>query len=193
MMYSLCAGYIFYRLRRFFGYRLLFMLVFCIHLIYPYFAIKSYYGIFNENLQYKGLYGLNFLKDSYLDNWEAINWLNQNISGQPVILEAVGDSYTTFNQVSMATGLPTVEGWVVHEWLWRGGYEKPSARQTDVKTIYESADLDKIRSLLQKYNVSYIFVGAKEYEKYPTLDPSRFSSLGAKVIFQSGNTRIYKL
>ena len=125
MLYSLCAGYVFYRLRHFFGYRLIFMLILCIHLIYPYFAIKSYYGIFNENPKYKGLYGLNFLESGYPDNWEAINWLNQNITGQPVILEAVGDSYTTFNQVSVTTGLPTVEGWVVHEWLWRGGYEKP--------------------------------------------------------------------
>jgi uncharacterized membrane protein len=193
MLYSLSAGYVFYRLRHVFVYRLVFMLVFCIHLIYPYFAVKSYYGIFSDSPKYTGLYGLNFLKDSYPDNWEAINWLNKNITGQPVILEAVGDSYTTFGQVSVATGLPTVQGWVVHEWLWRGGYEAPATRQTDVKTIYESEDLIKVRSLLQKYNVSYVFVGAKEYEKYPTLDPEKFSSLGAKVIFESGKTRIYQL
>jgi uncharacterized membrane protein len=109
------------------------------------------------------------------------------------MLEAVGDSYTTFNQISIATGLPTVEGWIVHEWLWRDGYDKPAARQTDVKNIYESKDLKQIRTLLQKYSVDYIFVGPKEKEKYPNLDDSVFSQLGANIVFQSGDTKIYKL
>lgn len=189
ILYTLVSGYIFFRLKKFFPYRLLFALIFVIQLIYPFFAIKSFYGL----TTYHGLWGLNSLQTAFPDNYLAIKWINQNITGQPVILEAVGDSYTTFNQVSMATGLPTVEGWIVHEWLWRGGYDKPAARQTDVQKIYEATDTASARSLLQKYNVKLIFVGDKEREKYPQLNEKTFVDLGAKIIFQSGQTRLYQL
>lgn len=197
MMYSLVSGYTLIRLvevlkSRFliFLYKIFFTLVFLVHMIYPYFAIKSYYSEFRY---YQGLDGLTYLKDLYPDNYKAILWINKNISGQPVLLEAVGDSYTTYNQVSSATGLPTVQGWVVHEWLWRGGYDSPAARQSDVEKIYTSKDLEETKILINQYQIKYIFVGDKEYEKYPNLDPQRFKDIGAKIVFQSGKTVIYQL
>lgn len=197
ILYSLCAGYVLIRLSEIVKskkilnlYKLSFGLVFIIHMIYPYFAIKSYYGEFKL---YHGLDGLTYLKDLYPDNYKAILWINKNIPDQPVMLEAVGDSYTTFNQVSSATGLPTIEGWVVHEWLWRGGYDAPSARQSDVEKIYLSKDLEETQTLLSQYQVEYVFVGDKEYEKYPELNPQKFKDIGAKIVFQSGKTAIYQL
>jgi len=197
ILYSLASGYILIRFSSLFKlkifkyfYYFCFLSIFCIHMIYPYFAIRSYYGNLKD---YKGLDGLKYLEQLYPDNYQAILWLNKNISGQPVILEAVGDSYTTFNQVSSATGLPTVEGWIVHEWLWRGGYDAPAARQKDVETIYTSTNLDEIKNLISKYHIQYIFVGAKEYEKYEKLDSKIFEKLGGKIVFQSGQTSIYQL
>ncbi|MFA5025533.1 MAG: DUF2298 domain-containing protein [Candidatus Shapirobacteria bacterium] len=189
IMYSLISGYIFIRLRQHFFYRFLFSLIFIIQLSYSYFAVKSYYGLKN----YKGLWGLNFLKTTFPDNLAAINWMNQNISGQPHIVEANGDSYTTYNQVSMATGLPTIEGWLVHEWLWRGGYDAPAARAAEVEKIYNFSSLNEVKSILEKYKIKYVFVGDKEYEKFPDLNPRNFELLGAKVVFESGKTRIYQL
>jgi uncharacterized membrane protein len=189
ILYSLVTGYVLIRFRQNILVKTIVILVVSCHLIYPYFAIKSFYGL----KTYYGLWGLRFLQNSYSDNLEAIKWLNKNIDDQPVILEAVGDSYTTFNQVSMATGLPTVEGWVVHEWLWRGGYDKPGGRQSDVQLMYESKDKDTTRSLLQKYNVQYIFIGDKEKEKYPAINEKMFVDLGAKIVYEFGRTRIYKL
>ena len=190
MLYAVVAGYVLVKLRHFFPYKILFALIFVIQLMYPYFAIRSYYG----NLKtYQGLYGFKYLKDRFPDNYAAIEWIQNNIIGQPVMLEAVGDSYTDFNQVSMSTGLPTVEGWIVHEWLWRGGYDQPAARQADVLKIYTSKDKEEVRSLLQKYSVDYIFVGDKEFEKYPEIKVKNFSDLGATIVFESGKTKIYKL
>jgi len=189
IMYSLISGYIFIRLRQKIFYRLLFSLVFITQLSYSYFAVKSYYGL----KEYKGLWGLNFLQISYPDNLAAINWLNKNVSGQPNIVEAPGDSYTTYNQVSMATGLPTIEGWLVHEWLWRGGYDAPAARVSEVDRIYTSSDSNEIKLILDKYQIKYIFVGAKEYEKYPNINLENFNFLDAKIVFESGQTRIYQL
>jgi uncharacterized membrane protein len=197
ILYSVASGYILVNISSILKSKILvkiyifcFSIVFIIHMIYPYFAIKSYYG----NLKnYRGLDGLKYLEQLYPDNYKAVLWINKNISGQPVMLEAVGDSYTTFDQISSATGLPTVQGWVVHEWLWRGGYDAPAARQTDVETIYTSSDIPQTKSLLSKYDVKYIFVGDKEYEKYPNLDLEKFKDIGAKVVFQSGKTTIYQL
>jgi len=192
ILYGLTAGYIYIRLKKYTLYKFIFILVFISHLSYIYFAVNSYYGSLSN---YRGLYGLNFLKTNYPDNYQAINWIQDNISGQPVMLEAVGDSYTQFNQISMSTGLPTVQGWIVHEWLWRGGYDQPSARQEDVKNIYQynQEDLSGLRDLIYKYNISYIFVGDNEIQIYPEINQQNFLDLGAKIVFSSGDTKIFKL
>jgi uncharacterized membrane protein len=194
ILYSLVSGYLLVRLSRALRFPLkplfqfVFLLVFAIHMTYPYFAIKSYYGL----REYRGIYGLKYLSERYPDNFAAISWLNRHVVGQPTIVEAVGDSYTDYDHMSISTGLPTIQGWVVHEWLWRGGYDKPAARQGDVQKIYESSDLEEVRNLLQKYDVTYIILGAKEYEKYPSLNEANIAKLG-QVVFRSGATKIYQV
>ena len=144
---------------------------------------------------------MNFIKNTAPDNLEAIDWLNQNVSGQPHIIEAQGDSYTTFNQVSASTGLPTIQGWLVHEWLWRGGYEAPAARQQEVDTIYRylsgqedsELNIDQVKNILSRYQVKYIFIGDKEWEKYPDINLSILDNLNAKEVFRSGQTHIFEL
>jgi len=195
IIYSLSAGYIFWRVKNnlksiyLYVYISIFLAGFAAQLVYPYFAVKGYYGSLKN---YSGLYGMNFLKDQYPDDYQAVLWLKKNIDGQPVVLEAVGDSYTLYNRVSAMTGLPTIEGWLVHEWLWRGGYDKPGARAAEVETIYQEKDEESVRMLLQKYKVEYIFVGSLEREKYPDFDETRFAKLG-KQVFSSGETKIYYL
>lgn len=189
IMYSLISGYLLIRLRKNFLYCLLFSIIFTLHLSFSFFAIKSYYSL----KEYKGLWGLRFLERSYSNNLAAINWLNTNVSGQPNIVEAPGDSYTTFNQVSMSTGLPTIQGWMVHEWLWRGGYDAPAARQAEVDKIYTFPDPYIVGTILKKYQIKYIFVGDKEYEKYPEINLENFINIGASEVFSSGRTRIYQL
>jgi len=195
MMYSIAAGYVFFRVKGFLKnkllitvYLLLFTAGFASQMIYPYFSIKGYYGGLKK---YKGLYGMNFLENQDPDNYEAVLWLNKNIQGQPVVVEAVGESYTLFNQISAMTGLPTIEGWTVHEWLWRGGYDQPGRRLEEVRTIYQG-DLEEAEKLLKKYQAEYVFVGALEEEKYEELDEDRFFNWGQPV-FTSGDTTIYQL
>jgi len=156
--------------------------------IYPYFAIRSYYGLKN----YQGIYGLNFLKKLYPDDFQAVLWLNKNVSGLPVVVEAVGESYTDFARISANTGLPTILGWRVHEWLWRGSFDKPGVRTEEVKDIYESTDLSKTKGLLNKHQVKYIYLGDLERKQYPNLKEEKFDNLG-EIVFISGKTKIYKL
>lgn len=157
--------------------------------IYPYFAITSYYGHLKN---YKGLDGLNYMKDSYPEDLQTIKWLNQNVKGQPIILEGVGQSYSDYARISANTGLPTVIGWPVHEWLWRGSPDEGTKRSEEVKIIYETDDINIAQELLKKYNVSYIVIGDLERQKYLGIKEEKFYSLG-DVVFQQGNTIVLKI
>jgi YYY domain-containing protein len=158
-------------------------------LIYPVFAINGYYG----NLKtYKGLDGTAYLASLYPNDYDLINWINKNVKGQPVILEASGDSYTDYARISANTGLPTVIGWSVHEWLWRGTYDIVAPRIADVQTLYATQNIDVAKSLVKKYNISYIVVSSLEKQKYPDLNEETFTKLG-RVVFQENGTNLYKI
>ena len=106
--------------------------------------------------------------------------MRQNIEGSPVVLEANGDSYSGYERVSASTGLPTVLGWYVHEWLWRNDVPDLNQKSADIQTIYTSGDVETVKSLVKKYDISYIFVGGQEKEKYGTdLNDSLLQSLGS--------------
>ncbi|MCL5783940.1 MAG: DUF2298 domain-containing protein [Patescibacteria group bacterium] len=165
------------------------LFLFTLVAIYPYFATRSYY---RDLTGPQSLDGLAYLQTLYPNDYQAVLWLRDNIQGQPVILEGQGDSYTDYARISSNTGLPTVIGWPVHEWLWRGSYDEAGKRSTEVTTLYESPDIEVTKQLLKKYNVSYVYIGTLERQKYTHLDEAKFAKLG-KVIFQSGDTRIYQI
>lgn len=156
--------------------------------IYPYFAINSYYDALRI---YKSLNGTSYLQTLYPTDYDAIVWINNHIKGQPVMLEAQGDSYTDYARVSANTGLPTILGWGVHEWLWRGTYDVDPPRINDIQHFYETIDLSLARSIIQKYHIDYVFIGDMERKKYK-VDEEKFKTLG-NVVFSEGDTTIYQL
>ena len=157
--------------------------------IYLYFAVGSYY----DNLKtYSGIDGTTYLARQYPEDYKAINWINTHIPGQPVLLEAPGDSYTDYERISANTGLPTVIGWAVHEWLWRGTYDVVPPRQNDVQTLYETKDITTAKQLIRKYHIAYVYVGGLERQKYSNLSEGKFATLG-QVVFHDGATTIYQL
>ena len=75
-------------------------------------------------------------------DYYAIRWLNSHVSGDPVIVEAVGDDYTSYARISAFTGLPAPMGWVGHEYQWRVNWLNNGLnaadfdnRKSDVDTI----------------------------------------------------------
>ena len=129
-------------------------------------CVRSWAGGFRLPEERSGLDALAYLDRDFPADVEAIYWLKDNIKDSPVVLEANGDSYTNFERVSAMTGLPTVLGWYVHEWLWRGDPEDLNIRGSDVDTIYTSTDRQMVEHLLKQYDISYIFIGSTEWEKY---------------------------
>ena len=164
------------------------ILILALPMVYSFYAIKGYYGTPIPQ-RYRGLDGLIFLKKLYPGDFGAVQWLNENIPGQPVILEANGDSYTDYGRISMATGFPTIQGWFVHEWLWRSDREMISERVNEVATVYESDDLLSTQEILAKYNVHYIIIGKLERDKFKNLKEDKIVTLGKKV-FDYQNTKI---
>ena len=197
VLYALAAGYISWRLlEKSSRWRrgilaILISLGFAAQMIYPVFAIDGYYGRINAS-RYRGLDGLAFMAKKMPADYQLRQWLVSHIKGQPVVLEAAGESYTLDDRISATTGLPTVEGWLVHEWLWRGGYQLPQQRQHEVELIYQGKDMPVAHYLILKYKVRYVVVGKREREKYPNLDEKRFQGWG-KLVFKAGQTHLYLL
>jgi YYY domain-containing protein len=170
---------------------ILLLFVLALPMLYPFQAVKGYYGRPLPN-RYRGLDGLLFLERLYPGDFGAVQWLNENTRGQPVILEANGDSYTDYGRISMATGLPTVQGWFVHEWLWRGNADMVSERGHEVATVYESDDLSATKAILEKYQIQYIIIGKLERDAFKHLQEDKLMALGRKV-FDRGDTKVIQL
>ena len=151
-------------------------------LTYPFLGYPNYYHHFHQSQSLDGLYWLSSTNPS---EYQAIMWLKNETQGRPVVLEAVGDSYSGFARVSVFSGLPTVIGWRAHEWLWRGGPEISAQRSSDVQWVYEQPLSLKAAKILNQYAVKYIFIGSKEREAYK-FDLEDVLSLG-KVVFQQNN------
>ena len=164
-------------------FKLLYLVPLILVLIYPFYSIPSYYGKLDRT---SNLDGLTWINNFYPQDKEIIEYLNKNIKGQPVILEAQGDSYTNYERISANTGLPTVAGWWVHEWLWRGSADVVGKRIPDVQNIYQSENINLVKQLIKKYNIKYIIVSTLEREKYPNLKEDKFEVIGKK-IFETTN------
>ena len=154
-------------------------------------SVDSWFGKVLNPSGYQGLYALGYLDTDFSEDVSAIQWLKENIKGAPVVLEANGDSYSGYERVSAATGLPTILGWYVHEWLWRNDTDDLNRKQADVMSIYTSQDETQVRALLTEYGVSYIFVGSKEREKYEdSLNNALLQSLG-EIVFMDEDSGTY--
>lgn len=153
-------------------------------LVYPYSAYKSYYGGLKN---YQGLDGLAWFNRKYPEDFILLNYLKQNEKKQVNIVEAVGESYTEYARISAFSGMPTILGWRVHEWLWRAGWNQPSIRTEEVEKIYLEPKSAATQSYLEKYQIKYIVMGDKEQEAYPNLDLRGLLNLGETVVSQNGH------
>jgi YYY domain-containing protein len=158
-------------------------------LIYPILAIPSRA---EEQGGLVTLDGASYLAQVRPNDYAAIEWLNDNVVGAPTILEAPGHSYDYEGRVSAHTGLPTVLGWAGHEGQWRGDYQEQSRREPDIEVIYTSVDANHVLALLDRYNVSYVYVGSVERGRYPEDGVAKFAGL-LDTVYDTGSVTIYQV
>jgi uncharacterized membrane protein len=147
---------------------------------------------------------------SYAGDYAAIQWLNTQIVGTPVLAEAsIGPYRGNGSRFAINTGLPTILGWDNHETQQRP-IDGIAIRSDDVRTLYNSTDESRKLAILQLYHVSYVVVGSVERHWYyaspnrpPCADPYASKEGLAKLegmagryltpVFQSGETTIYRV
>lgn len=159
-------------------------------LVYPVLAIpqraREYLG---PGVQ-PTLDGAAYLADVQAGDYAAISWLNEHIQGAPVILEAPGEAYDYEGRVSAHTGLPTVLGWAGHEGQWRGSYDEQAVRRADIETLYTTEDPVLALTLLDKYDIRYVYIGPVERMRYPASGLAKFGRI-LRIVYDSGGVTVY--
>jgi uncharacterized membrane protein len=96
-------------------------------------------------------------------DYRAIRWMQENIQGSPVIVEANSRNlYRWYSRFTIYTGLPGVVGWEWHEQQQRA-LNPPdwvTRRVLDIDQFYNTVDTDQTRQFLNLYHVRYIIVGS---------------------------------
>jgi YYY domain-containing protein len=168
-----------------------FWLLFAMGMVYPVLGNTARAGNFAHP---PNLDGIAYLAVGQAEDHAAAAWLNENVDGAPVILEAPGtggSSYVYEGRISALTGLPTLLGWAGHEGQWRGSYEIQDARQPDIETIYNTRDPQLAQALMEEYDITYVYVGPTERSTY---DPPGLAKFGRfmDVVYEQGSVTIYR-
>ena len=92
---------------------------------------------------------------------KLIRWLQENIEGSPVIMEGrrFPSEYFWNGRMSIATGLPSVLGWNWHQRQQRTFHPLPrwvEQRELNVRTFYDSPDIDIAAAILHHFDVKYV-------------------------------------
>ena len=128
---------------------------------------------------------------------DAIRWLQDNVSGTPVVLEAHGDQYRWNGRMSVYTGLPTVIGWPWHQTQQRNDWDLIRRRARDVSTIYNTLSKKEAMDLIGQYRVRYIVVGDLERIYYLPDGIEKFEQMveagGLELAYANDRTTIYRV
>ncbi|MGH2442649.1 MAG: DUF2298 domain-containing protein, partial [Chloroflexota bacterium] len=144
--------------------------------------------------------GMAFMKVAYPFEYRAINWINDHVSGAPVITEAPNSYYDWRSRVSTFTGLPSIINGI-HEPEQRfadeidatalcNGTRDPSAclsvtysRTGDAISLYDSPSVSNAWRIIRTYGVKYIYVGFSERQCVRSATPPQCFSRAGLVKF----------
>jgi YYY domain-containing protein len=133
------------------------------------------------------------------EDYRAIQWMQRNVEGSPVIVEANSfDLYRWFNRFTVYTGLPGVVGWDWHQRQQRTLLpgEWVSNRVNEIQLFYTMDDYAQSKEFLEKYDVKYIIVGQLERAKYGEDGLVRFEEWNGDLwqeVYRDGQTAIYEV
>lgn len=169
-------------------------------LIYP--VVGSYQRTNHYMQRTNSLDGLNYMQSYDPSDYAAIRWLNSHVQGDPIIVEAYdpqGGDYSDYGRISAFTGLPTLMGWIGHEYQWRVNWLNNDynaadfyRRGSDISAIYTNKDPKEVLKLMAQYNAQYLYVGPLEQMTYPAADLHRFSAF-MQIVYSANGVTIYQV
>lgn len=131
-------------------------------------------------------------------DYQAILWMQQNVVGSPVIVEANTVEYRWGNRYTIYTGLPGVLGWNWHQRQQRGFIDSNGIanRLNDIMNFYATTDIKIAVDFIERYHVSYIILGQMERAYYPGEGLDKFVQYDGvywKEVFNYQDTVIYQV
>ncbi len=144
------------------------------------------------------VYNMNGIDMDLSQDYRAIQWLQDNVEGSPVIVEAQAYEYRWGNRFTIYTGLPGVVGWNYHQRQQRAILQDNSVqnRVDEVNAFYESQDQEFVRDFLERYGVKYIIVGQQEVAVYSYAGLDKFLSWDGLLwneVYRDAGTAIYEV
>ena len=139
--------------------------------------------------------GMAYLAAHRPDEAAAVDWIERNVPGLPVLAEAHGPAYEEYARFSMNTGLPIVLGWDYHV-VQRGKVRADIERRIlDLRTLYSVASPDAIGEVLSRYGVGFVVSGREESTAYGTTHGATFRSLPGLLspVFSRGDLHLYRV
>ncbi|GAB4454184.1 MAG: hypothetical protein OHK0041_18460 [Anaerolineales bacterium] len=131
------------------------------------------------------------------EDYRAIRWMQDNVQGSPVIVEANCSEYRWCTRFTIYTGLPGVVGWNWHQRQQRVYTANwVQDRVNEVSEFYNSLTAAYARRFLQKYGVKYIIVGQLERAAYTPEGIAKFEQFDGTLwrsVYRDGQTVIYEV
>jgi uncharacterized membrane protein len=114
-------------------------------------------------------------------DYEALMWLRENVQGSPVVIEgAKAQPYRSLRgRVATYTGLPIVIGYPWHQKQQRSFIQTDvvGQRERDVDSFFTTSDPWLAKEILDRYDVSYVYVGDLERAHYPASGIEKFAKM----------------
>lgn len=131
-------------------------------------------------------------------DYRAIRWLQQNVSGSPIIVEGYTSEYRWGARYTIYTGLPDVLGWNWHQRQQRTLTPETWVfdRADAINTFYNSADPAYVLQFLQTYHPGYIIVGQMERNLYAPAGLQKFEAENNRLwreVYRDQQTVIYQV
>ena len=131
------------------------------------------------------------------EDYRAIRWIQDNVQGSPVIVEANCPEYRWCTRFTIYTGLPGVVGWNWHQRQQRVLTSiQVQDRVNEVSDFYNSINPEFTRDFLKKYDVKYIIVGQLERAEYIPEGIAKFEQAEGqywRAVYRDGQTVIYEV
>jgi YYY domain-containing protein len=190
------------------GFQVVFTVLFFIALLFPVLATKDKITDRMDPSAPKSLDGMKYMETSQFavngvvmdlgQDYRAIQWMQKNVEGSPVILEAQAYEYYWGNRYTIYTGLPGVVGWNYHQRQQRAVLRNNAVQERvdEVNAFYLSLDQGFVTNYLEKYDIKYIIVGQQEQAFYPAETLEKFETYDGTLwdmVYNEGDTVIYKV
>ncbi|MDX2140270.1 MAG: DUF2298 domain-containing protein [Chloroflexota bacterium] len=150
------------------------------------------YAMHGENGEFFSLAG----------DYEIIRWLQENVTGLPVIMEGQSSPnlYKWGSRIAINTGLPSVIGWDWHQTQQRALHNMGAfvrQRGSNVNAFYNTTDIDTAMRIAQFYDVEYIIIGALERAYYSRTSLAKFDEMVRmgilEEVYRNGDDVIYRM